>query len=83
MAEAKARMSYVEAQNWMAYISQNGPLNPGLRLELGIAQLRYTMHRLVGHDLKLTDLLPQRAPPSEEPVATAQDIMAVLNFARS
>jgi len=81
VAEAKMRMSYAEAIDWMAYIRQNGPLNTGLRLEFGVAQLLHAMYRLMGNDVRLADFLPDRVP-EDEPVATIQDVMAILNRAR-
>lgn len=37
--EAKERMSYVEAMQWIAFINRRGTLNLGMRVELLIAQL--------------------------------------------
>ncbi|MBD1590174.1 phage tail assembly protein T [Pseudomonas typographi] len=74
-------MSLVEAQNWMAYIRQTGPVSLGKRLEIGIAQLRQTMYRLMGKDAELKDFLPVREV-TEEKGATAMDALALLSSLR-
>lgn len=38
MAEAKERLSYVEAMQWVAYTRQRGSLNVGMRVETHLAQ---------------------------------------------
>lgn len=38
LSDLQRRMSYQELQTWVAYVDENGPLNPALRIEGAIAR---------------------------------------------
>jgi hypothetical protein len=62
----------------MAYVRQTGSLNLGKRLEQGFALLATVLNRINGGTAELSDFLPDREPGPEPDVATADDIMRLL-----
>lgn len=72
LSDLQRRMSYQELQTWVAYVDENGPLNPALRVEGAIA-------RAVSPFLKHTkpkDLMPWPRQPEIE--LEAKDMAAQL-----
>jgi hypothetical protein len=72
LSDLQARMSYDELQTWVAYVDENGPLNPALRLEGAVA-------RAVAPFLKNTkakDLMPW--PRQQEVELPPKDMAAQL-----
>lgn len=78
IAEAKANLTYPEAISWMSYVRQTGSLNLGKRIEQGFALLATVLNRVNGGSAELSDFLPSRDLNSEPAVATADDIMRLL-----
>lgn len=62
----------------MAYVRQTGSLNLGKRIEQGFAMLATVLNRANGGSAELADFLPNREPSPEPAVATADDIMRLL-----
>lgn len=60
LGELKSRMTVDELAVWRAYVDENGPLNPSLRVESAIA--RAVLPFLKG--AKMRDLMPW---PREQP----------------
>lgn len=58
IAEAKERMSYAEALDWMAYIQKRGSLNVGMRIEAAVAVLATQVNRALGGKAEMTDFMP-------------------------
>jgi hypothetical protein len=81
--EAKERMSYAEALDWAAYMRKRGPLNVGMRIEVGFAMLAVKIDRALGGKMTLNDFMPW-SQHTEEPdrEATLDDVMSILMGAR-
>jgi hypothetical protein len=81
--EAKERMSWVEARDWAAYTRRRGPLNLGVRLELGFAMLILKIDHALGGKHALKDFMPWGKEPveEEEGEATLEDFMSILKGA--
>lgn len=62
----------------MAYVRQTGTLNLGTRIEQGFALLATVLNRVNGGKAELSDFLPNRGTEPEQDVATADDIMRLL-----
>lgn len=54
LSDLQARMSYDELQTWVAYVDENGPLSPALRIEGAIARAVSPFLK----NTKLKDLMP-------------------------
>lgn len=83
IAEAKARMSYVEARTWFAYIKKNGPLNVGRKLEATLeyhlAQVCTVVNRSQGGKAQMEDFMPSvRREKAEAIEATPQNVFALF-----
>jgi hypothetical protein len=90
IAEAKLRMTYVEAQQWFQYIRQNGPLNVarnlGRKLELGFALLSMVVSNSQGGKTKIEDFMPSKwaeAAVAEEEVSIEAVFGMLKGIARS
>lgn len=75
--EAKERMSYVEAQQWSAYMARRGSLNVGTRLEWGFALIAAAINNAMGGAARQVDFMPH-AQESQETgsIAEAMKILA-------
>ncbi|MDT4868651.1 hypothetical protein FQZ97_1036300 [compost metagenome] len=76
VAEAKAVMSYAEAQQWAAYIREHGSVNPLRRMEQWVAKLCYVTAKVQGAKVQFEDFLPGK--PEEVQEGTIQDVFALL-----
>jgi hypothetical protein len=76
-------MSHVEALDWSAYMRRRGPLNVGIRLELGFAMLALKIDHALGGKHVLKDFMPWGKEPVEEDEgeATLEDFMSILKGA--
>lgn len=74
VAEAQERMSYAEAQDWVAYIRRRGSINQGLRLEQGFALLAMVLLRLHGKDADMEDFMPSHDRKDPD----INDVMKIL-----
>lgn len=61
--ELERRMSRAELQTWIAYIDENGPLNPAMRIEAAIARAAAPF---MGRQVKPRDLMPWPKEPEQE-----------------
>lgn len=72
IAEAKANLSFIEAQAWFKYLAKRGSLNLGRRIESAAALLVTTYLRAKGNrDVTMFDFMPHE----DEPVAGIDDIV--------
>lgn len=78
IAEAKANLTYNEWLSWMAYVEQNGTLNPGLRMERGFALLSTILNNVHGGKADFDDFLPKRGEVVDEAESSAQDLFRLL-----
>lgn len=76
IAEAKARLSYAEAQSWATYIREHGSVNPLHRMEHWVAKICYVTARVNGSKAKFEDFLPTK--PEQVKEGTIQDVFALL-----
>lgn len=75
IAEAKANLSYREAQQWFAYMQQRGGLRHHDRL---LATIATQINRLAGGEAELGDFLPElKINPKEKP-ADMGEVMNIL-----
>lgn len=74
--EAKERMSYVEAQQWSAYLARRGSLHVGTRLEWGFALIAAAINNALGGKATQADYMPH-ARADQEP-ASIVDAMNIL-----
>jgi hypothetical protein len=66
LSDLQRRMSQDELQTWVAYVEENGPLNPSLRLEAAVA-------RAISPFLKNTKPADMMLwPRKQEPIATPE-----------
>ena len=79
IAEAKERMTYAEALDWMAYIRKRGSLNAGLRLDAAVAVLATQINRALGGKAEFHDFLPYHDPPE---AASIDDIAKIFGAVR-
>jgi hypothetical protein len=70
------QMTNAELQIWVAYVEENGPLNPTLRMEAAIARAAAPF---MGPKVKAKDLMP--FPRIPEPEADPQVMLAMLKSA--
>jgi hypothetical protein len=70
------QMTNAELQIWVAYVEENGPLNPTLRMEAAIARAAAPF---MGPKVKAKDLMP--FPRIPEPEADPQVMLAMLRSA--
>lgn len=76
MAEAKANLSYREAVNWFAFISQRGGLFHEERL---LATIAAQINRLAGGELEVGDFLPKmKTVNKREQVASIGEVMGII-----
>lgn len=68
----KASTSQDEFQTWVAYVDENGPLNPTLRLEAAIARAVAPFLR----NARPRDLMPW--PKEPEPEATPESLLLMF-----
>jgi hypothetical protein len=68
--EAKERMTYAEALDWMEYIRKRGSLNVGQRVEAAVAVLATQVNRALGGKAEMMDFLPHW----DAPEATIDDV---------
>lgn len=84
IAEAKARMSYVEARTWFAYIKKHGSLNVGRKIEAAIeyhlAQLCMVVNRSQGGKAEMKDFMPS-VRKQQEAETTPEALFAELQAA--
>ena len=72
IAEAKANLSYREAQDWFRYLAKRGSLNLGRRIESAAALIVTTYLKSKGaKDVTMFDFMPHE----EEPAAGIEDIV--------
>ena len=79
VAEAKERLSHIEALKWQAYIEKRGTLDLGLRLEAGFAMLAWQINRALGGKAEMNDFMPH----FDEPEASLSDVMNMLTGKRN
>ena len=72
------QMTNAELQIWVAYVEENGPLNPTLRMEAAIARAAAPF---MGPKVKAKDLMP--FPRIPEPEATPEVMIAIVMIAMS
>lgn len=77
VAEAKERLSYVEANQWAAYLNQRGSINQGLRIEAGFALLAMILSRVNGGKAEVSDFMPHfdKQEPEE---ASIEDVFSMF-----
>jgi hypothetical protein len=78
IAEAKERLTHEEYVSWCAYVMKRGPLNLGLRLEMGFAMLAHVTNGSMGGKSKLEDFLPNREEPEQEKTASLSEVFAMI-----
>lgn len=61
--ELEQRMSRAELQTWIAYIDENGPLNPSLRIEAAVAR---AVAPFMGRGVSVRELMPWPKEPEQE-----------------
>lgn len=75
IAEAKANMSYHEAQQWFAYAKRSGGLRHNDRL---LATIATQINRLSGGEAEVGDFLPNMRAQHDETVADMGCVMNIL-----
>lgn len=75
VAEAKARMTFDEAQRWAAYRQKRGTLHVGMRLEHGFALIAMSINHALGGKATMHDFMPH----VDEVKADVTDIMNILS----
>jgi hypothetical protein len=75
--EAKERMSFVEAQQWSAYLARRGSLHMGTRLEWGFALIAAAINNALGGHARQVDFMPH-TQDSQEP-GSIDDVMKILS----
>lgn len=76
VGELDQRMSQAELLSWVEYVKVNGPLNPMLRMEATIAR---AVVPFLGKNATVRKFMLW--PREEEKVATAEDILGILQKA--
>lgn len=74
--EAKERMSFVEAQQWSAYLARRGSLHMGTRLEWGFALIAAAINNAMGGQRSQAEFMPH-LHADQEPASIA-DAMKIL-----
>lgn len=86
IAEAKANLSYSEAQTWKAYRESCGSFNIGTRVEQGFALLATCIVKGNGGKVEISDFIPERSgreSPPEPKLATVEDLFNLLNSVKT
>jgi hypothetical protein len=73
--EAKERLSYVEAQQWAAYMQRRGSLNVGTRLEWGFALIAAAINNGLGGNATQRQFMPH----ADEAEGSLGDVMKLLS----
>lgn len=80
--EAKARMTFAEAQQWLSFIQRRGPMDMGARMETGFALLATMINHANGGKAKMRDFMPYaptlNEPAADAPEATPEDVFALF-----
>jgi hypothetical protein len=76
--EAKERMTYAEALDWMEYIRRRGSLNVGLRVEASAAVLATQINRALGGNAEMTDFMPHWDEPQAQSIDDLAKIFGAL-----
>jgi hypothetical protein len=66
IAEAKRRLTYVEALQWVEYMRRRGSLNVGQRVEAAIAVLSTQVNRALGGKAEFADFAPHWDQPEPQ-----------------
>lgn len=72
VTDLRCRMSQDEFQTWVAYVEENGPLNPSLRIESAIARAVVPFLK----NAKVRDLMIW--PREPEPEATPENMLLMF-----
>jgi hypothetical protein len=73
--EAKERLSHEETLKWQAYMEKRGPLDLGLRMEMGFALIAWMINRALGGKAEIEDFTPH----VERAQASLSDVMNILS----
>jgi hypothetical protein len=66
IAEAKRRMPYAEAVQWVEYMRKRGSLNVGMRVEAAVAVLSTQVNRALGGKAEFADFAPHWDQPEPQ-----------------
>jgi hypothetical protein len=66
ITEAKRRMPYAEAVQWVEYMRKRGSLNVGQRVEAAIAVLSTQVNRALGGKAEFADFAPHWDQPEPQ-----------------
>lgn len=75
IAEAKERLTYREALDWIAYLRKRGTLHTGMRLEAGFALLASLIVQTNGGKARMQDFMPHAR---EDEAVTPESVLKEL-----
>jgi hypothetical protein len=76
--EAKRRMTYAEAVQWVKYMHKRGTINAGMRVEASLAVLSTQVNRALGGKAEFSDF----APHWEKPAPKLDDVAKLFGAIR-